>query len=923
MRRGIFLARVSGLPAEALGCLRRFRLPSVIGEANELHERLHVARSRFVDRLFELVPRVDRELRPLLLQAKRQAHNGRSIEALPADLRWPLLPEALQGDCLAVIELERQHRGAEVRLIELYEEERLSEPALARRHLRSPEILPALALASRDLVAALGKDESLLPATRLRRLDKAAMRYLTRISLKLSPFSSLTRVALGVTVAAEEGAGMHLAGGPWTAHSLLRARRNLMDAAAALLIRHPEVQGRLAVHLNDTLCETLPGVFRLVRPMQLAIARDTGALEWTQAAWVTARIDGPAPRALLAELALGPRPLAELLAALAVRLEVADAEEGRAELAAVVDELLAIGFLHLEPPWSSHAVHLEASMCAYLRDLPESTGLVEVRAALERLLAAESAFFEAESPLQAALELDGLVARVMEAAHRLHDGATVAGKKSDPSHNLYHDVFLAPSAAQGNNGTLEGAALVRLPARVEFEILAAANELWRLLNFFHPRWNFLHSLAALLRPLLPRGGNISFLDAFAASRGLLADFIKWMQEPASTPFDPRALAAIADLESLRADFRTHLTKLLESHGPVSVAALSALTARIPANYVPPIGPCAFVQQADGSGDLWVLNRLFEGTGRFASRFTGTMPEAVRYAYCRELSDASELEMGGETVELLDIVYGRETTINVHPPQTPQVLLIPGEQTDPGQSAVRLADLRLSLEGDLGLPVVRGPGGRRLLPCHLTAAESAYMPTLAKYLSFLGPSSNRSVSLPFEVGVASEGECRVVTRLTVGNLVVRRRRWFIPTAKLPAPLASPALRLAATAAWFAARGLPRQFYLIERVRRGKGNRESFKPQYIDIMSPTLWEVFVECMSETWVVIEEVLPAHRDFPCDELGRRWGVELMLDSLLCGKAPATGFRGSISALALKGVEYEEGKVGHDRCVGDRAAER
>src|SRR4029077_3520244 len=108
------------------------------------------------------------------------------------------------------------------------------------------------------------------------------------------------------------------------------------------------------------------------------------------------------------------------------------------------------------------------------------------------------------------------------------------------------------------------------------------------------------------------------------------------------------------------------------------AGLGGAPPRTPEPSAAGVGGCFFLQPADRSCHRWVMNRLYEGTGRYGSPFTPAMDAEARQAYAAHLTARSWDERGDE---LLDISWSQGDTLNVHAAQTWRQLDLPGQWLD--------------------------------------------------------------------------------------------------------------------------------------------------------------------------------------------------------------------------------------------------
>ena len=156
-----------------------------------------------------------------------------------------------------------------------------------------------------------------------------------------------------------------------------------------------------------------------------------------------------------------------------------------------------------------------------------------------------------------------------------------------------------------------------------------------------------------------------------------------------------------------------------------------------------------------------------------------------------------------------------------------------------------------------------------------------MPMIVKFLSLFGPGEFRSVWPPRRA--RQEGEAEVLERLTIGNVVFGRKRWSFPLGAIAEILSSPDPEAyVALQRWRLRHGIPEKVFLQERIPH-RILADRFKPQYLDLSSPFSLPVLraaVETSSGS-VSFDEMLPTPDAFPTDGEGRRWAVELLIDSL------------------------------------------
>ncbi len=356
-------------------------------------------------------------------------------------------------------------------------------------------------------------------------------------------------------------------------------------------------------------------------------------------------------------------------------------------------------------------------------------------------------------------------------------------------------------------------------------------------------------------------------------------------------FNPLGLAALVDLQRLREESWERAAACLEpSAGDWRLRGdeLAAVAARIPEPFAAGVGGCFFLQPADRSCHRWVMNRLYEGTGRYGSRFTPAMDAEARQAYAAHLTARSWDERGDE---LLDISWSQGDTLNVHAAQTWRQLDLPGQWLDlPPSRRVSLRSLSVRQRHAGMPPELVDDRGRRCRPVHLGGADSEYMPTPLKILALFGPGEMR-FNFPWRDEPAGP-DARLRRRVTLDNLILRRQSWRVELPPLLRQLAGAGDAEAFTALnlWRLERGIPERVFVLEHVHHAR-RTDLFKPQYLDFTSPLLAAVFRSALrhNREFLTFEEMLPTPDQALRDAGGAPWAVEILLDEL-AARPPAPG---------------------------------
>jgi hypothetical protein len=869
------IVRIGGLPASVLASFAS-DLPGREIAIQALEKELDEARAALADRIYGAVQGAPPELRRYLLAVRRDCFNARGIEKHAGAPHWGTLREIAGNLPARLLEAERRHGEERAVFEEAYARERERERARLAGLIEDRGLLRGIALASPALAAnvhRLRAPSGNGPGRRARRLETSLIRYVSRAAFKLSPYSTLTRLGLAALRDDPEEGGL-LLGGAWQERSLPRLKRYLLEQCCDLLAAYPPVRSTLRVALNDTIEEIAPERYRFLQPSAWALDPESGAFRYHHSSLVKASLKGPLVSWLLRELPDRRLTYAELV-------ETLEAAELTGQERATLDRLLRIGFVNLLLPWPLLEGHLERAMAALLRELPEDAGAAAVAGVLDRIVALETGYATAPDPVRSVEEIERRIDDLWTAAAPLGGVPPETPRSKLRLGNLYEDVFLS------RTGPVPGeiAQIPRAPAERALRDIAP---LARAVNLVSSRHDFLHTVAAFLDERWPGPGEVGLMDLFSEIQPLWRDYLKHFAATRrfggwKTPFNPLGVPAIEELCRLREEVLDGMVCLVEA-GPdgsrLDPGRLAELTGRIPDLYAGPVGPCLFLQPVREDCGLWVLNRLYEGTGRYGSRYTPSMDPELRQRYTSALAVRAWDEQGAE---LLDLACPQGDTLNVHAPQTPRMLELPGTTLDvPASRRVRLSELRVRREEETGLPALTDSSGRLLIPVHLGGSGHDFLPMLVRFLAQFGPAETRLFFPPRSF--RTRGEARIWDRLTLGTVVVLRKRWFFEPNTLRSRVEGlgDAAAFAAIDRWRRERGLPDRVFFIEKLHHERRD-DLFKPQYVDFTSPLLVAVLRSALEENAasLTFDEVLPEPDQAPRDREGAPWALEVLLDSL------------------------------------------
>ncbi|MEM6797798.1 MAG: lantibiotic dehydratase, partial [Acidobacteriota bacterium] len=315
---------------------------------------------------------------------------------------------------------------------------------------------------------------------------------------------------------------------------------------------------------------------------------------------------------------------------------------------------------------------------------------------------------------------------------------------------------------------------------------------WTSLLAIHGhRLEFQLTLKAYLRRECRARPSISALEAFGKSRALWREYRDRVGE-LSAPhdgwrrsFNPLDLPEVEELADVKREALRRLLDLTDPRGrdssaeiQISPRKVEEILESVPKPFRGVFGPCLQLQPANPEARRWVLNRLFEGTGRYFSRMTPLLQVEAREAMTATLRAGSGVTLEERRSELLDLSCVHGHNLNARYLQTRYALSLPGEGFSiPPPVGIPLRDLRLEIGDRSPLPLVAERRGPRLLPVHLGGEALTAMPPIVQFLSALGPGELLSPRPPMEPRRC--GSHSFLPRMTLGNVIVRRARWVVP------------------------------------------------------------------------------------------------------------------------------------------------
>jgi len=879
MREAIpIIARIAGLPIEALagfsGASCRQEVERLLGQ----HRELQSVRADLVETIFGKVLEAPPTVRRLLLAIKRDCFNGRSFRKQSTDRHWEEVRATLSPLLDRLLELEDRCENQLAIFKGAYEDELERQRTSLLALLANSELLRGVALGSPDLLHNLGRLNRELkgePSRKEKRLESSLMRYISRAAVKLSPFSTLTRITLADvrSCATEKTYELHGVPERWSSRSLVRVRRFPIKRFCEILALHPVFRQNLDIALNNTVELIAPDRYRFLRPAHWGFHDATGQYTPVQDSLVKVTLKGPVISWLIEQLPGQKRTYRDLVNTLAQGFP----QSSSSQICSLVDNLVQIGFLILTMPWPGNVASLEGELLEYLRRLPADSMLDEVRLRLEEMVRIRDAFPASPSPARSVDEVDQLLVAIWTLIKPLAGLPPETESFWLHRHNLNEDVLLLPPRREEP--------ILEMAGPVAQSIRDALAPLARISNLFKTQYDVLHTIGEFARQRWPQQTKVGVLELYGEFQKLWQKYAEFegtlsgRNGPAS--FNPLQSEAVERLHALRVKVTDAWGQLFIENDGESVLCLDkikALARELPDLYRPITGTCLFLQPADRNGELWVLNRMLDGVGRYSSRYTFLFDEDVYGRYSRYYGDQSQRAGEPEFVDLMSCSQG--DNLNIHRIRSTRVIEIPGEVPDIC-SADRLALPDLTVDWSGPLPRLFDGTGRHLAPVHLGPVSLRLMPSLVRFLALFG-SSDFGLVLPPRSS-RDEGDVKVANRLRVGEVVLRRRRWTLALSgirKETAALGDSEFFLAINR-WRLARGIPDRIFIEEKVLVTFFGRDVFKPQYMDFTSPLLVRVFRAILQPDLMhlAVQEMLPDFDCAPRDSHGQRWAIELQLD--------------------------------------------
>jgi hypothetical protein len=880
-KSALLVVRIGGLSSDVL---TRFssQLGKQVDLLTNLEAELKIARMHLVNCLYEAIHDAPAEKRHALLSVKRDSYNDRPLARHAQGAAWCYIKEVAEAPAHRVLELEQRIATLKEQFNMLFNEEIIRQQEHLAGLLDNPLLVSGLAIASPSVARESHRLRSATPGNfdhRARRLTATLLRYVSRAALKLSPFATFTTIGLAEL---EEGiASPALIGKQWQRRSLVRLRRNLLNRCSDLLEDYAPWREKLAVEINDSVSSLPDGRVLYRRSPRYLPNEEEKVLGFRQESLVRVHLRGPFIECVKSLLASQTLRYGELKSAIAVKLGLSDSDES---VNAQLDRLIDIGFLRFILPWNLDDGHLEKAILQEFRKLPDDPVLETFLQCLQQLVEIEDGFLTANNHLAAFQELDDLTTHLLKSAAALSHLSHIDVTSRVSEHEIYQDVWCSPVSGDERE-------ILRLGRNPLDQALRSMEPVVRLTQLYNHRFDFLLTLGSFLRQHSGGKHQFSPLEVFDCAQALWRDYLKFELNNRNVlrgwenTWNPFAIPMLKDLAQSRKSISGNIKSCFihDSNGQrMNLDLFNALLKPLPDEFIKGYKEiCLFLQPASQDGSLWMLNRIKEGTGRFASRYTPVMPEGLKAYYTTALSCRGNLELDGKSAQLLDLYCTVGDTINVHAPQTPRLLVLDGEQVNTSVSRrCTLKDLVIIVDSD-GWPQLYDRQNVQCCPVYLGIGYHDYLPTIVKFLCTFGPTEMAAIFPP--PWTEQKDSVTVQHRTVIGNVVVHRKSWHVPLSELRSNLSSCDIQsYIAVHRWRQKYAIPERVFAIERVDHPISGSRS-QPQYLDFDSPLFLPILRSLTAgpDQGLTLVEMLPSPDLFLRDANGQAWAVELLVDSL------------------------------------------
>lgn len=856
-----FVVRIGGEPIQAMRSLSSLSAARAHDNAGALRRRLKQDLASLCSDIEKLVPAApDKKQQRDLINVKRDLFNLRAPKPAAIESIHEVIDNELRGRLVAALnEVDRLH-ALEKQAAGAYEADLVADAAALREVTALPNMRAALAVGSPTLFQSLRKLEAGAPLRRKdwSNLNLAISSFLTRATLKTSPKSSLTLVALGAWGAA----------GP----SAIDFALDRIALRRTALMRNSLIE-RVFRPLIDNVEKLAPTAFFVPNP---TIRLGSDRIEWQRIAYSEAmEMETYGVSSTTNRLPAKPGLLTifrdwmssgagSTIADLTGYLHSAAGLKSHDDAQLLVARLVALELLVL-----ADTVPAQHDRILWARSIARVTepGLRSaLEAGLDRLEMAQQALTTSGDSGTAGGEIEQALDELA-----ILTGASIRSAQCRPV--FHEDCIIASPAVQVRGESADD---------LRDDMLDLAMLLPLLRGF---GW----ATAWLIEQFVTRfgpGGRCADPAAFLAET---AETLASPSENASAvlpwhggkvPDDEDALAQDAIASAFLEELRAHNAD--SDSWTIPSSLIERFYHELPSTYRGRARSHCVNGQFISTGDEpgFVVNSVYPGNGRMTSRFLDEPGPVVDYV--AKLAPGIPVAIPG--------VFGFNA--NRHKPLSDHELSIPLYPADYAETRKHtLAGCTLRHDLERNRLILENNEGRELSPIYFGILNSWALPPVHRLLDWL----NGAADLPFSIAGAifARGRPAVTPpiwtqpRLKLGKLILARQAYSVAVDVLPDPTMPEDEFFFALREFWNEGGLPRMTFFRaanvwqEGSAKSRRPHKTRKPMYLDIDNVWLVKAFQRALRaiKGRVSFSEALPLPGDSPLTIDGKRHAVEITLE--------------------------------------------
>lgn len=249
-----FVCRVGGMSASSLTAFRGERTTSLVSQLFESERKLIGARSALVDSLHALIGKTSSQERSGLVAVKRLVYNGRLPNSKQAERVESFLTDEQQAMLKTLAELAQVRHSLYIEIAEVYEVELAQSREALKQLTADKNFLLGLVHASPTLFRSVLKyrTNELAKSARLQQVERGALRFITRMVTKPTPFGRFCAVVPGELRSANPGAPEFSLEGSGKKRGLIRLNKKLLPVLWNQLSKRDAIRSALRIAVNPS-----------------------------------------------------------------------------------------------------------------------------------------------------------------------------------------------------------------------------------------------------------------------------------------------------------------------------------------------------------------------------------------------------------------------------------------------------------------------------------------------------------------------------------------------------------------------------------------------------------------------------------------------------------------------------------------------